>query len=149
MAPVEYRKQVTLLEAIAREEGWLILTSRARRNHNPGNINWGKFAMMHGATRIESDPGYHDETKFTPRFAYFPSDKVGFEAMSSLLEAAYIGKTLYQAIYKWAPPIENNTQQYVNNVCKWTGLSPDTVLESVHFQPPINFNSQGNQLEIA
>src|SRR5690348_200407 len=121
-------------------EGWLIYNSRARRNHNPGNINWGRFAMTHGATKIEETP-YTNES---PRFAFFPSDQIGWEAMSSLLEAHYLGLTVKQAIYKWAPPTENNSEAYCENVCRWTGLTPDTVLTSALLAPPtLDIKSEG------
>lgn len=109
---------VTFCEAIARQEGWLQRTSRCRRNHNPGNIRYGRFAASHGATGSDG------------AFAIFPDDQTGFEAMSALLEAAYTGLTVAQAIAKWAPPTENNTAQYIADVAEWTGLSSDTELTS-------------------
>lgn len=130
-------KKATFCEALAHMEGWLIYNSRARRNHNPGNINWGRFAMMHGATKIE-EPSYNNET---PRFAFFPNDSTGFEAMSSLLEGHYLGLTVKQAIYRWAPPTENNSDAYCANVCKWTGLTPETILTSAHLAPPLKSSS--------
>lgn len=116
---------MTLLEAIARQEGWLQPTSRCRRNHNPGNIRYGQFACSHGATGTDGV------------FAIFPDDATGFAAMSSLLGAAYRGLTLAQAIAKWAPPTENNTQQYVADVSDWTGIAPDTELTVDMLRPPV------------
>lgn len=127
---------ISFLEAIAREEGWLVPESRARRNHNPGNICWGKFALIHGASGIENIPE-NLRDKEQPRFAYFKNDQSGFEAMSSLLEASYTGLTIRQAINKWAPSIENNTSAYIDNVCKWTGLTPETILTSALLSPPL------------
>jgi hypothetical protein len=40
------QKLMTLVEAIARMEGWLDPISRCRRNNNPGNIEAGKFALL-------------------------------------------------------------------------------------------------------
>jgi hypothetical protein len=48
--------------------------------------------------------------------------------MRVLLSRAYVGLTLTQALDKYAPPVENETNAYIANVCKWTGLTPDTVL---------------------
>ena len=37
----------TFLEAIAREEGFYVKDTRAQRNRNPGNIEYGKFSIAH------------------------------------------------------------------------------------------------------
>lgn len=107
---------VYLIYAIAREEGYYIEGSRARRNNNPGNIEMGKFAKAHGA--VASDG----------RFAIFDTPSDGFRALSGLLNSAYKNLTVAQIINKWAPPRENDTEQYIKNICEWTGLTPDTVL---------------------
>lgn len=39
--------------------------------------------------------------------------------------------TLRQFIYKYAPPTENRSEQYVNNVSLWTGYPPDTPLKFI------------------
>jgi hypothetical protein len=36
---------------------------------------------------------------------------------------------LSNAIENWAPPVENQTSQYLANVCTWTGLTPDTIID--------------------
>lgn len=38
--------------------------------------------------------------------------------------------TLRQYIQRWAPPIENNTEAYVNSVARTAGVNPDTLLPS-------------------
>lgn len=112
---------MNLLEAIAKEEGFYLLGSPAQRNHNPGNIEYGRFAAAHGA--IGAAKGAH-------HFAIFPNDAAGFACMRLLFQApAYKGKTIAQAIAEWAPPSENDTQSYIAHVCKWTGLSPDTIVD--------------------
>jgi len=116
---------MTFLEAIARQEGWLVADSRCRRNRNPGNIRYGEFSMHHGAVGTDGV------------FAIFPTDEAGFRAMSVLLGAAYRGLTVAQAIAKWAPPTENNTRQYIEDVTEWTGLKPDTELTMDLLAPPL------------
>jgi hypothetical protein len=131
---------MTLLEAIAREEGFYLPHSRSGRNHNPGDLNWGPFARHHGATCIEViPPGYHE----TPRFACFPDDTTGFAAMRALLEVpgtfvttpaggrilieGYAGATLREALFRYAPPADHNdTSAYESAVCTWLGCTPDT-----------------------
>lgn len=112
---------MTFTEAIAREEGWLDAASRCRRNHNPGDIEYGDFARDHGATGGD------------PRFAIFPDDAAGFSAASALLREHYLGLTVTQAIAHWAPPNENNTVQYILNVCKWCGCDSEAVLTAEMF----------------
>ena len=117
---------ITFCEARARQEGWLISNSRCRRNHNPGNIMYGAFAKRHGSTGPDSD-GY----------SIFPSDQAGFNAMSELLEAYYIGLTVAQAIQKWAPASAGNpTASDIENTCRWTGLKENTVLTADLLAPP-------------
>jgi hypothetical protein len=109
---------MTFLEAIAREEGWLNLASRCRRNLNPGDIEFGKFAQAHGAQASDG------------RFAIFPSAEAGFGAMRVLFQApTYRGLTVAQAIARWAPSNENNTNSYVTNVCAWAGCQPSDVID--------------------
>jgi hypothetical protein len=110
--------QLNLLESMAREEGWLDLKSRPRRNNNPGDIEFGRFAQAHGATHSDG------------RFAVFPTAEAGFSAMRALLTGpAYRGLTVAQAIAKYAPSNENNVQSYVENVCAWSGCKPQEIID--------------------
>jgi len=109
---------VTFMEAIAREEGFDSPGTRSNRNNNPGDIEMGSLARAYGATRGD------------PRFAVFPTPDSGWEAMRALLGARYLGLTVAEALNKWAPPVENQTNAYIANVCAWSGLTPDTVLTS-------------------
>jgi hypothetical protein len=118
---------LTFCEAIARQEGWLNPNARCRRNHNPGNIEFGIFSRAHGGTETDG------------RYAIFPDDQAGFECMSALLIQGYAGLTVAQAIAKWAPPIENDTEAYINNVCEWTGLTPQSTLTIPLLNPPQNY----------
>jgi len=119
---------VTFCEAIARQEGWLVPLSRCRRNHNPGNLVYEPWEKAFGATL---EGGYY------PRFAQFPTDQQGFNAQSHLLIFKYAGLAIVETITDWAPPTDNNdTQAYINNVCEWTGLTPQTVLTIPMLQPP-------------
>jgi len=114
---------MTLAQAIAREEGFGMPHSRATRNNNPGNIEWGGFARAHGATRVE-DAVPH----ITPRFAYFPSSEQGFAAMTALLQHYYGSMTLEQMLNRYAPPVENQTNAYIAYVCKCLGCGPGDVV---------------------
>ena len=115
---------MTLEQAFARQEGFLIHGTRAQRNNNPGNINWGVFARLHGATHGD-DKGY----------AVFPSAEMGFACLTSLLKtAAYRGHTLRQVVEIYCPPTgdprgDNPTDEYITHVSEWTGIKPDACID--------------------
>jgi hypothetical protein len=117
------KKLVSLCEAIARQEGWEIPSSRCRRNHNPGNIRSSRFATNHGQIGID-DEG----------FAVFASDAHGFIALSLLLEVSYVELTLRKALYKYAPPSDHNdTEAYIRSVSEMTGIDADEKLTPTMF----------------
>lgn len=111
---------MTFLCSVAREEGFFDVGTRPQRNNNPGDIEWGKFTQAHGATHGD------------PRFAVFPDAATGFAAMRALFQSpGYRGLTIEQALNKWAPPVENKTNVYIANVCKWSEKTPETVIDGV------------------
>ncbi len=113
---------MTLIEAIARQEGFNTPGTRAQRNHNPGNIRWGRFALAHG--------GLHGDDK---QYAVFPDDATGFAALKALLSGApYRGATLQKALDIYAPAADGNAPDvYVKNVCTWCGCTPATIIDSL------------------
>ena len=83
------------------------------RNNNPGNIEYGPFAQKMGA--VGSDG----------RFAIFPNEDMGRKAADALLKGqGYANLNIKDAINKWAPPSENDTNAYVN-AFKQAGLDPN------------------------
>jgi hypothetical protein len=93
--------------------------TRADRNNNPGNVIANKWTA--------TLPGYVGSDG---RFAIFASPEHGFAAQIKVIEG-YIRKgtnTPRKIIYKYAPPHENDTGAYVNNVCKSLGVNPDEPL---------------------
>lgn len=119
---------MTLLEAMAKMEGFgADVKNRPTRNNNPLNITWGDFARRNGATRLEiTQPGVK------AKYAVFPSAEVGFAAAKALLQGpSYKGLTIKEAIYKWAPPSENDSAGYVDFVCKAIGWPPETVIDEL------------------
>ena len=94
---------------------------RNLRNNNPGNIEFGDFARRNGATGSDG------------RFAIFPDMKTGENAMANLLMSYAKGgtNTISSIISKWSPAGENgaaNTNSYIANVAKATGLDPNKPL---------------------
>src|SRR5450631_4123688 len=112
-------KVITLVEAIAREEGFYVPGTRAQRNKNPGDLEYGNFAAHHGA--IGSDG----------RFAIFPDATTGFAALRELLMTDYAGMTLRAALNRFAPGFENDTASYLNNVMLWTGAAPTDIIDGL------------------
>lgn len=110
----------TLPQAIARVEGFYAqgtTPNRPQRNHNPGDIEFGVFAIFHGATGTDG------------RFAVFPDDETGFQCLQSLLSGPhYRMLTVKECIDKYAPPNENDDVNYVALVCEWTGLQPTDIV---------------------
>ena len=94
--------------------------TRCQRNHNPGNIRYSQFAINHGATDYDDDD-----------FAIFQNDDDGWTALIALLVShPYCDHTLEECINRYAPPVENNTSEYLQYVCVWTHSKPtDIVLD--------------------
>lgn len=115
---------MAFLEAVARMEGFYRVGTRPQRNNNPGDIEYGRFAIAHGATHADG------------RYAVFPTPEAGFSAMRALFQApSYKGKTVAEAIHRWAPPEENDTAQYVLSVCRWSGCKPSDTIDDLLGEP--------------
>ncbi len=86
--------------------------SRTWRNMNPGAIRYGEFSRQYGACGKAGG------------FAVFPTEEHGMNALKALLMSPkYINLTVAKAIYKWAPPSDNNnTKLYQIHVQKITGI---------------------------
>ena len=94
--------------------------SRSWRNCNPGNIRKGDFSINCGAI---GDDG---------SFAIFPSESVGTDAIISLLKSkAYIDLSLKNAVFRYAPPSENNSEAYADFIHTSTGIALDTRLSTL------------------
>jgi len=102
---------------IVRQEG-----SRNWRNNNPGNIEFGDYARSQGA--IGSDG----------RFAIFPNYESGRAAKENLLfnTSSYEGRSIESALNRYAPPVENNTNAYINQVSTAVGVPPSASMSSLN-----------------
>jgi len=123
--------------------------ARNWRNNNPGNIEYGPFAQSLGA--VGSDG----------RFAVFPSYEAGRQAKEQLIfsSPSYRDLTLEQAISRYAPPNENNTRSYINQVAAAAGVPASTPMSQIPqsvrgnvlnamervegFKPGRTYNAQG------
>ncbi len=96
--------------------------SRGYRNNNPLNI------------RISKEPWKHKVSPNTDgSFEQFTSTPYGYRA-ALITMRTYINKyglnTVRQIISRWAPENENNTANYINRVCEYSGLKPDTIISA-------------------
>lgn len=88
--------------------------TRAWRNSNPGNLRYSEKIRQCGA--IGQAGG----------FAVFPDEATGLQALEKLLLSdSYKNLTIADAIYKYAPPHENNTNGYKSYIKRVTGLNLD------------------------
>lgn len=85
--------------------------TRAWRNNNPGNLRYSEFARKMGT--IGHAGG----------FAVFPDMQTGMAAIAGLLQSnKYSHYTISEAIYAYAPPVENDTAGYEEKIHHMTGL---------------------------
>lgn len=94
---------------------------RGMRNRNPGNIRRSKTKYL-GEVTPSRDPA----------FKQFRTTAWGYRAMFVLLDS-YRRKgyrTLRQMISRYAPPIENHTENYIRCVAEWSGLGADEPLDT-------------------
>lgn len=94
--------------------------SRGLRNCNPLNIRIGN--TWRGERKINTDG----------EFEQFISMEFGIRAAFILLRryiCHYGLKSIRQIVARWAPRSENQTDNYVNLVAKYTGLDPDEPLQ--------------------
>ena len=99
------------------------MTVRAVRNNNPGNIRIG--AKWQGLMPLDQ---MTPEQVAEGEFCVFVSSAMGFRAMCQTLHTYHYAhgiNTLREAITRWAPPSENNTEAYIKSVCDYTGIGPD------------------------
>ena len=109
-------------EGIAHVEGFYLVSSRAKQNHNPGNIRaWGGMPISDG-------------------FVRFPSDEAGWEALrAQVLKNIKRGLTLREffggklGVYPgYAPQADkNDPNRYADTISRRLGIGVDVVLLEV------------------
>ena len=91
---------------------------RGIRNNNPLNIR-RSMDQWKGLAEAQNDRA----------FCQFKSLEYGWRAAFYLLTRTYYHKyrfyTIRTIIRRWAPPGENNTEAYIANVSRLTGIDPD------------------------
>lgn len=95
--------------------------SRGLRNLNPGNIRKSKVCYQ-GEITPSRDAA----------FKQFRTMAWGYRAMFVLLDS-YSRKgyrTIRQMITRYAPPVENYTENYICRVAEWSGIDADEPLDT-------------------
>ena len=94
---------------------------RGIRNNNPLNIRRSKDQWQ-GLSKTQGDRS----------FCQFETLEYGWRAAFHLLTRTYFHKyrlyTVRAIVSRWAPPSENNTEAYIANVSRLTGIAPDEPL---------------------
>ena len=102
---------------------------RGIRNNNPLNIRRTAKDQWKGLRAQQTDAS----------FCQFDSLEYGWRAAFYLLTRTYYHKyrlfTIRAIISKWAPPNENLTSTYIQNVCRLTGIPPDEPIGIPSDQP--------------
>ena len=98
---------------------------RCIRNNNPGNII-ANSAPFQGEVRPSRDA----------HFKQFVSMAYGFRALMKIVHTKYAKgrRTVRAIISEWAPPTENDTNAYIDRVCKALKVERDEVL---HMNPTV------------
>jgi hypothetical protein len=94
---------------------------RGIANRNPGNIRHSDAPWMGQAT-VQPDPD----------FVTFTEPLYGIRALAKTLltyQSAHGLKTLREIINRWAPPVENDTLSYVDDVSVRTGILADVPID--------------------
>lgn len=112
--------------AIATQEGWFTPGTIPSILMNPGDL---QFAGQIGAYEpLRPDRGQP--------LAAFKSVGLGVTALYRQLWLQVAeGQTVRQIVSQWAPPNENNTSAYLQDVLQWTGLPADVPL--LELLPPL------------
>lgn len=111
--------------------------TRGIRNNNPGNIDYNPRNQWQG--QLPPDP------TIEKRFARFDTAENGIRALAKLL-LAYRGKdgmpgvggpgidTVREAISRWAPGGENDTEAYIRTVAAYIGVQPNQPIDIRNFR---------------
>ncbi|WP_416778174.1 structural protein [Xenorhabdus budapestensis] len=94
--------------------------SRGIRNNNPGNIDHNPKNKWQG--QLPHDP------KVEKRFCRFESAEYGIRALFKLLRNYQLRHQLHsirKIINRYAPPVENNTESYIQFAAEKVGVSAD------------------------
>jgi hypothetical protein len=103
-----------LAHLIAKEEGYGIPGSIPTRFNNPGDLRHSPHSFHSGDRNSIGE---------------IPTIEDGWADLERQLQLyGERGLTLQEAIYEFAPPSENNSEQYLHYVCQGLGCQPDILV---------------------
>lgn len=105
------------------------MTTRGERNNNPGNIRYVAGVTWKGQSSTQTDPA----------FVQFTNPIYGIRAIVRVMHS-YENDGVYtirDAIDRWAPPNENNSQAYIAAVCKDCGVGATDVVSLDSIMPQL------------
>lgn len=104
------------------------IAQRGIRNNNPGNIRHGD--NWQGMADVQTDAS----------FIQFVNPEYGIRAMTKILltyNDRYGLNTVRGIISRWAPPVENDTESYINSVASRLDVYPDDVINVRAYMPDL------------
>lgn len=118
-----YHRDIKTVEFTADNGDRLLRTggTLAWRLNNPGNLRPSR--LYQGVIGTADTPN--------GAFAIFSSPETGRAEKRALLRRRYDTLSLRDAIYTYAPPVENDTEKYLGFVIKRTGLARDRLLSDM------------------
>lgn len=96
------------------------MTSRGIRNNNPGNIRKGQKWQGLADNQTDND------------FLVFSRPEYGIRALCRTLrtyQRKYGLRDVRSIINRFAPPVENDTESYIKDVCMKLDVKPDTPID--------------------
>ena len=103
----------------------------AWRGNNPGNITHGSFTKSHGAVGEQIVATKHQ----TYRFAVFPDEKTGFEAIKALMKTEKYAKlSVADAMKRYAPASDpsNDPAAYAAKIKQETGIESTRIMNTLN-----------------
>ena len=95
--------------------------TRGVRNNNPLNIRKGN--NWQGERQHQADTAFEEFSGMVWGL------RAGFRIIKNYMQRAPKCDTLQKIITRWAPPMENDTQAYIDFVSKKTGIRSDMKLD--------------------
>lgn len=114
-------------------------TPRGIRNNNPLNIRRNN-TKWEGLRPVQEDKS----------FFQFRTMAYGYRAAIKTLHTyynKYALKTIRRIIHRWAPPCENDTENYIKVVAECSGISPDAEINIYDQQQMIALVSAMSYME--
>lgn len=92
--------------------------------NNPGALRPSKIQEINDLAigKIKTKSGY---------FLYFPNEENGYKALEILIKQIYWEKTISQFIHRYAPTFENNTNKYIDIICKELNCNQETLVKDL------------------